>query len=215
MGGIYHSAKKLKYFFLKIWQYHFHFLFESYGIRIKKIPNNCFTFLGYTSDVQNKIIAIRAKMLEELLRTSLINKELCSITPIPSLIGLLARMGFCDALGHPIGKLAWSTLTDEGIFNRFDQIWRKLFFYYSRCQNRKNLYQVQYILRFSCAKTLACKHKNTIRSVWKKYDLKFLTKPFFLKKRELICSNFSGMYPLTKKNWYLDITRINFLAGTL
>nr|AND49579.1 putative maturase [Sphagnum cuspidatum] len=215
VGGIYHSAEKLKYLFLKIWQYHFHFLFESYGIRIKKIPNNCFTFLGYTFDVQNKIIAIRAKMLEKLPETSLINKELCSITPILSLIGLLAREGFCDALGHPIGKLAWSTLTDEGIFNRFDQIWRNLFCYYSGCQNRKNLYQVQYILRFSCAKTLACKHKNTIRSVWKKYDLNFLTKPFFSKKRELICSNFYGMYPLTKKIWYLDITRINFLAGTL
>jgi hypothetical protein len=99
VGGIYHSAKKLKYFFLKIWQYHFHFLFQSYGIRIKKIPNNCFTFLGYTFDVQNKIIAIQAKILKELPETSLINKELCSITPILSLIGLLAREEFCDAQG--------------------------------------------------------------------------------------------------------------------
>jgi hypothetical protein len=42
VGGIYHSAKKWKYFFLKIWQYHF----ELYMISIKEIPNNCFTFLG-------------------------------------------------------------------------------------------------------------------------------------------------------------------------
>nr|AND48499.1 putative maturase [Flatbergium sericeum] len=215
VGGIYHSAEKWKYLFLKIWQYHFHFLFESYGIRIKKIPNNCFPFLGYTFDVQNKIIAVRAKMLDELPGTSLINKELCSIAPILPLIGLLARERFCDTLGHPIGKLAWTTLTDEGIFNRFDQIWRNLFYYYSGCPNRKNLYQVQYILRFSCAKTLACKHKNTIRSVWKKYDLTFFTKPFLSKKRELMCSNFSRIYPPTKKFWYLDITRINSLAGTL
>ncbi len=117
VGGTYHLAKKLKYFFLKIWQYHFHFLFESYGIHIKKIPSNCFTFLGYTFDVQNKIIVIRAKMLEELPRTSLINKEFCSITLILSLIGLLAKKGLCDALGDPIGKLVWDTLIDEGIFN--------------------------------------------------------------------------------------------------
>jgi hypothetical protein len=64
-------------------------------------------------------------MLEELPGTSFINKEFCSIIPISSLIGLLAIEGFCDALGHPIGKLAWSTLTNEGIFNQFDQIWRK------------------------------------------------------------------------------------------
>jgi hypothetical protein len=38
---------------------------------------------------------------------------------------------------------------------------------------------------------------------------------FFFKKKELICSNFFGMYPLAKKIWYLDITRINFLVGTL
>jgi len=68
---------------------------------------------------------------------------------------------------------------------------------------------------FHVLKRWLSKHKNTIRFIWKKYNLKFLTKPFFSKKRELICSNFYGMYPLTKKIWYLDITRINFLAGTL
>jgi hypothetical protein len=79
-------------------------------------------------------------MLKELPRTNLINKELYSITRILFLIRLLAREGLCDALGHPIGKLAWSTLIDKGIFNQFDQIWQNLFYYYSGCQNRKNLY---------------------------------------------------------------------------
>jgi len=60
-------------FFLKIWQYYFNFLL--YRIRIKKIPKNGFTFLGYTLDIQNKIVVIRAKMLEELFKNSLINKE--------------------------------------------------------------------------------------------------------------------------------------------
>jgi hypothetical protein len=62
---------------------------------------------------------------------------------------------------------------------------------------------------------LACKHKNMIRFVWTKYDLKFLMKPFCLKKRELICSIYFRIYPFTKKNWHRDITQINFLAGTL
>jgi len=39
-------------------------------------------------------------------------------------------------------ELSWSTLTDKGIFNWFDQIWRNLFCYYSGCQNRKNSYEV-------------------------------------------------------------------------
>jgi hypothetical protein len=41
-------------------------------------------------------------MPEELLGNHLINKEFYSITPILFLIGLLAREGLCDALGHPI-----------------------------------------------------------------------------------------------------------------
>jgi hypothetical protein len=66
-------VEKWKKKFLKIWQYHFNFLL--YRIHIKKIPKNCFTFLGYTLDIQNKIVAIQAKMLEELFRSSLINKK--------------------------------------------------------------------------------------------------------------------------------------------
>jgi hypothetical protein len=79
-------------------------------------------------------------MLDELPRTNLINKNFYSITPILFFIGLLAREGLCDALGHPIGKLACNTLIDKGSFNQFDQIWQNLFCYYSGCQNRKNLY---------------------------------------------------------------------------
>jgi hypothetical protein len=66
-------VEKWKKKILKIWQYHFNFVL--YRICIKKIPKNCFTLLGYTLDIQNKIVTIRAKMLEELSRSNLINKE--------------------------------------------------------------------------------------------------------------------------------------------
>nr|YP_009193410.1 maturase [Takakia lepidozioides] len=208
-------AEKWKIYFFKIWQYRFHFLFESRRIRIKRLSKNCFPFLGYTFGVRKKITMVQTKMLEDLPITSFVNKQLCSIAPILPLIGSLAREKFCDTLGHPISKLARTTSTDDEIFNRFDKIWKNLYYYYSGCMSRSNLYQVRYILRFSCAKTLACKHKSTIRFVWKKYGLEFFAKTSLLEKRELIFLNLSKMYPLTKKFWYLDIIQINSLVNSL
>jgi hypothetical protein len=154
-------------------------------------------------------------MLDYLKKAYIIKKELYSITPISSLIELLAKEKFCDILGHPISKLAWTTLTDDEIFNRFDQIWKNFFYYYNGCKSKKNLYQVQYILRFSCAKTLACKHKSTIRYVWKKHGSNFFAKSLFFKKQELINLKFLKLYPSIKKIWYLDIVQINYLAKLL
>nr|CFQ34705.1 maturase K [Discelium nudum] len=208
-------AEKWNFFFYKFWQYYFYYLFKPYRINIKKNYKNCFSFLGYLFGIQTKSIMIKIKMVHDLSKINIAKKELYSITPISSLIELLARENFCDTLGHPISKLAWTTLTDDEIFNRFDQIWRNFFYYYSGCKNKKNLYQVQYILRFSCAKTLACKHKSTIRYVWKKHGSNFFAKSFFFKKQELISLKFFKLYPSIKKIWYLDIVQINSLAKLL
>nr|CFQ34650.1 maturase K [Gigaspermum repens] len=208
-------AEKWKFFFFKFWQYCFYYLLKPLKISIKEISKNCFSFLGYLFSIQTKSIMVRPKMVNDLLKIDIAKKELYSITPISSLIESLAREKFCDTLGHPISKLAWTTLTDDEIFNRFDQIWRNFFYYYGGCKNKKNLYQVQYILRFSCAKTLACKHKSTIRYVWKKHGSNFFAKSFFFKKQELIGLKFFKLYPSIKKIWYLDIVQINSLAKFL
>lgn len=208
-------AEKWSFFFFKLWDYYFYYLFKPFRISTKKTSRNCFSFLGYLFGVQIKQVLVETKMLHYLKKVYIIKKELYSITPISSLIELLAKEKFCDIFGHPMSKLSWTTLTDDEIFNRFDQIWKNFFYYYSGCKNKKNLYQVQYILRFSCAKTLACKHKSTVRYVWKKYRSNFFAKSFFFKKQELINLKFFRLYPFIKKIWYLDIVQINYLAKLL
>lgn len=208
-------AEKWKFFFFKFLKYYLHFLIKPYRISIKKVSKNCFSFLGYIFSIETKTIMIRTKMLNDLFKNNLANKKVYFITPILSIIGLLAKDKFCNTLGHPISKLAWTTLRDDEIFNRFNQIWKNIFYYYSGCIDRKNVYQIQYILRFSCAKTLACKHKSTIRFVWKEHNSNSFAKSFFFKKQELICLGFSKMYPFVKKFWYLDIIQINYLASSL
>nr|CFQ34905.1 maturase K [Aulacomnium androgynum] len=208
-------AEKWSFFLYQFWHYYFYHLFGPFRINIKKISKNCFSFLGYLFGIQIKKVLVSTKMLDDSKKAYIIKKELYSITLISSLIELLAKEKFCDTLGHPISKLAWATLTDDEIFNRFDQIWKNFFYYYGGCKNKKNLYQVQYILRFSCAKTLACKHKSTIRYVWKKHGSNFFAKSFFFKKRELINLKFLKLHPSIKKIWYLDIIQINYLAKLL
>jgi hypothetical protein len=208
-------AEKWSFFLYQFWHYYFYHLFRPFRISIKKISKSCFSFLGYLFGIQIKKVLVETKILDDSKKAYIIKKELYSITLISSLIELLAKEKFCDTLGHPISKLAWATLTDDEIFNRFDQIWKNFFYYYGGCINKKNLYQVQYILRFSCAKTLACKHKSTIRYVWKKHGSNFFAKSFFFKKQELINLKFLKLYPSIKKIWYLDIVQINYLAKLL
>nr|BCX55365.1 maturase K [Scopelophila cataractae] len=213
--GYNYLAEILSLFFFKFWYYYFNYSFKVSRIRIKKLSKNCFSFLGYLFSIQTKNIIVEIKMLHNLKKSYIVKKELYFVTPIFFLTQLLAKEKFCDILGHPISKLVWTTLTDDEIFNRFDQIWRNFFYYYNGCNNKKTLYQIQYILRFSCAKTLACKHKSTIRYVWKKYGSNFFAKSFFFKKQDLISLKFFKLYPSIKKIWYLDIVQINALAKLL
>lgn len=206
---------KWKSYIIRFWQYYFHCWFRPYRICIKKSSKDCLPFLGYTLGIRPRIIVVQAKMINDLPLTSLITKELCAIIPVSHLIQLLAKEKFCDTSGRPIGKLAWTTFRDDDIPNQFNHIWKNIFYYYSGCLNRNGLYQIQYILRFSCAKTPACKHKSTIRVVWKKYGSRLFPRSFSYKERELIPSFFPEGYSHKKRFWYLDIIQIDFIADLL
>lgn len=213
--GSYFLAEIWNFFFFNFWYYFFNYSFNVPKTNIKNLVKNSFFFLGYLLNIQIKNIAVETKMLKNLKKNYIIKRELSSVTPTFFLIRLLAKEKFCDISGYPISKVIWTTLTDNEIFSRFNQIWKIFFYYYSGCKNKKNLYQVHYILRFSCAKTLACKHKSSIRYVWKKYSLNFFAKLFFFKKQNLISLKSSKLYPSIKKIWYLDNVQINTLAKLL
>nr|QYB18319.1 maturase K [Sphaerocarpos texanus] len=204
-----------KFFLLFFWQKYFHVWFEPSRISIKSLSQNSFSFLGYIFYIQSQFIIIQVQIINFLINAHLIKKEFFGILPIISLIRLLAKEKFCDILGRPLCKLSWTTLTDHEIFERFAQTIKNIFHYYSGCFNKKGLYQLQYIFRFSCAKTLACKHKSTIRTVWKKYGSNLLKSSIFLKKTKFISLNFWQINSYKRNFWYLNIIQINYLAHLL
>lgn len=87
--------------------------------------------------------------------------------PIDELIKKLCQKGFCDASGRPLHKKAWTLLDEDQIVSLFSSVNRGLQNYYRPTDNWAELCRIQYILKFSLAKTLAAKKQVAITKVIK------------------------------------------------
>lgn len=209
-------VKKCRYYLLIFRQFYFHLWSEPYRVCSHQLSKNCSSSPGYFLRVRMHPLLVRAKTLDDLFIPILITNEMDPIVPIVPIIGLLATEKFCDISGRPISKLSWTSLTDDDILDRFDQIWRNLFHYYSGSFDRDGLYRIKYILLLSCAKTLACKHKSTIRVVRKELGPE-LFKKSFSKEREFDSLPFSSKAAARSQReriWHSDIPQINPLANS-
>nr|YP_009749004.1 maturase K [Dipodium roseum]QII91071.1 maturase K [Dipodium roseum] len=209
--------KKWKFHLVNFWQSYFHFWFQPYRIHIKQLPNYSFYFLGYFSSVLKNTLLVRNQMLENSFLINTLTKKLYTIAPVISLIGSLSKAQFCTVLGHPISKPIWTDLSDSDILDRFCRICRNLCRYHSGSSKKQVLYRIKYILRLSCARTLARKHKSTVRTFMRRLGSGFLEE-FFLEEEKSISLIFLQKIPFILHGlhreclWYLDIIRINDLV---
>lgn len=156
-------------------------------------------------------------MLENaFLMDNIMNKLDTTVSIIP-LIGSLAKMKFCNAVGHPISKPTWAAFSDSDIIDRFVRICRNLSHYYSGSSRKKSLYRIKYILRLSCVKTLARKHKSTVRIFLKRLGSELLEE-FFTEEEQILFLIFPRASSISQKLyrgrvWYLDIICINELSN--
>ncbi|RCU61611.1 hypothetical protein SETIT_J018000v2 [Setaria italica] len=99
-------------------------------------------------------------------------------------------------------------------------ICRNLFHYHSGSSKKQTLYRLKYILRLSCARTLARKHKSTVRTFMKRLGSVFLEE-FFTEEEQVFSlmfaktTHFSFNGSHSERIWYLDIIRINDLVNPL
>lgn len=91
--------------------------------------------------------------------------------PIKKVISKLYMMDICSAEGKPTSKKAWTVQSDSLIINAFNNLLKGLLNYYGPANNLEALRRVQYIIKFSCAKTLAHKHKCSTHKVFKRYGV--------------------------------------------
>nr|YP_010690571.1 maturase K [Cartonema parviflorum]WBU14281.1 maturase K [Cartonema parviflorum] len=213
--------KKWKYHLVNFWQYYFHFWSQPCKIHINQLSNYSFDFLGYLSSILKETFAVRTQMLDNSFLTDTLTKKFDTIVPIIPLIVSLSKDKFCTISGHPISKPVWTDLSDYDIINRFGRICRNLSHYYSGSSKKQSLYRIKYILRLSCARTLARKHKSTVRAFLQRLSLGSGFLEEFLTEEEQIISltfpkitSFSLHGPQRgERIWYLDIIRIHDLLN--
>ena len=85
--------------------------------------------------------------------------------PMEKLIQRLHQKGFCDKKGRPLHKAPWIQLDEDQIILLYSSINRGLQQYYRPTDNWNDMQRVQYILKFSLAKTIAAKRQRPITQV--------------------------------------------------
>nr|YP_009435600.1 maturase K [Lobelia spicata]ATG25601.1 maturase K [Lobelia spicata] len=208
---------KWKYYFVNFWQSYFDLWSQPRGIHLKHLANHSLDFLGYFSSVRRKTSTIRNQMLETSFVLNHTLKKFDTILPMIPLISSLAKAKFCNILGHPISKAIWIDFSDSEILDRFGRISRNLSHYYSGSSKKKPLSRIKYILQLSCARTLARKHKSTVRAFLKRFGSEVFEE-FFTAEDQVLSLTFPRASFISRKChpkrvWYLDIICITDLAN--
>nr|UDF84187.1 maturase K [Bergenia purpurascens] len=208
---------KWKYYLVNFWQCNFYVWSQPGRIYINQLSSHSLDFLGYLSSVRLNPSVVRSQMLENSFIIDNTIKKFDIIVPIIPLIRSLAKAKFCNVVGDPISKPAWADSSDSDIIDRFVRICRNISHYHSGSSKKKSLYRIKYILRLSCARTLARKHKSTVRAFLKRLGSELLEE--FLTEDEQVLSLIfprasSTLWRLYRgRVWYLDIICINDLVN--
>nr|AGK43862.1 maturase K [Rhinanthus glacialis] len=209
-------VNKWKCYLIIFWQWHFSLWFYPRRIYRNQLSNHSFEFLGYLSSLRMTPSFVRSQSLENAFIINNAIKKIDNLVPIIPLIASLAKAKFCNVFGHPISKPVRADLSDSNIIDRFGSICRNFAHYYSGSSKKNSLYRIKYILRLSCARTLARKHKSTVRTFLKRLGSELLEE-FLLSEEDVLfltfpkaSSSLQGVY--RSRIWYLDIISINDLV---
>nr|CBY17518.1 maturase K [Sieversandreas madagascarianus] len=208
---------KWKCYLITFWQCHFSLWFYPRRISINQLSSHSFEILGYLLSLRMNPSVVRSQILENSFLINNAIKKVDTRLPIIPLIVSLAKAKFCNVLGHPISKPVRADLSDSNIIDRFGCICRNLSHYHSGSSKKKSLYRIKYILRLSCARTLARKHKSTVRTFLKRLGSELLEE-FLMSDEDVLFLTFpkasSSLQGVLYRSriWHLDITSINDLA---
>nr|BBC20989.1 maturase K [Zeylanidium crustaceum]BBC20990.1 maturase K [Zeylanidium crustaceum] len=210
---------KWKYYFVTLFQNHFDVWLKPDKIHINPLYKHSFHCVGYLLSLKRNPSVIRSQMLLNAFSIENTMKKMDILVPIILMIDSLYKMKFCNKIGHPVSKLTWIDSLDSDIIDRFVRLCNKISYYYSGSSKKKDLYQIHYILRFACLKTLARKHKTSVRAFFKKLSSSFLEKLFLedqIYSLILIKSSFRSSDRSKQSKvrvWHLDIISINDLIN--
>lgn len=91
------------------------------------------------------------------------------LAPVSDIVERLHARQFCDANGFPTHKGAYIALDPDQIVRLYSGINRGIQNYYRFVDNFSAVQRIQYILQYSCAKTLAAKYRLSLKQIFAKY----------------------------------------------
>jgi group II intron reverse transcriptase/maturase len=91
------------------------------------------------------------------------------------IIRRLAEDGYCDTKGFPTTRTAFIGMEDFQMVLQYNTVKRGIFNYYKPVSNQSVLDRVDYILRYSLAKTFAAKYKTSIKKVFNQRGMNLRT----------------------------------------
>ena len=123
----------------------------------------------------------------------------------------LYEKNFCNLYGKGCRKKGWIKYPDEVIIIKYNYIIRGLRNYYSPADNLgTSMNRLQYILKYSCAHTLASKHRTRISTQQKRLKSLGLD----IKYSKLNPWNFKGTSLTPNKLLYSYVNRTKILTAT-
>lgn len=138
--------------------------------KITDLRKDAALFLGHNITIHTsvKFAYVRPKGSPRYLKR--VTGALVKIqAPLKRIVQRLALKGFCSTSGHPQPKKLWLNQEDNQIVLHYENTIRGIFGFYSGVDNRRYLQQVWYILKYSCAYTLANKHRCSLKKIFTKH----------------------------------------------
>ena len=89
--------------------------------------------------------------------------------PMTLVVNRMHLQGFCNGEGKPTPKRNWISQQDNQILSLYNATIRRYFNFYKGCHYQHRLGRIWYIMQYSCAMTLASKHKSSISKIYKKH----------------------------------------------
>lgn len=127
-------------------------------------------FLGYEILLQRRGKIKKMQLPQRLtFYENITDHRIKCCIPNQKIVQGLYKCGYCDVTGFPLAYKRWTVFNDYLIVRAFHEVRSRFLNYYALADDSNLFFRIDYILRYSCAKTLAHRHQSSIRKIFQKH----------------------------------------------
>lgn len=160
--------------------------------KITNIRKKSILFLGYDIKIQEESskttkrgIRMKIKRGESMTIRRMTCGKYHVIPDKNRILNKLKIKGFCKGTTcDPIGIRAWTNQNEYQIVQKYRKILLGIIQHYKNCDTKNLMHRVHYILRYSCAKTIATRKKITMSQTLNQYGKDLTIQSNFEQKKE-------------------------------